>query len=184
MSTQVNAGQARQTESVQAVDVPLLPPEELARRLVAARHLRGIEQTEVGDYMQAEGYGKHDIAKMERCDPSAPPLNRGRRLALSDLLRVPEWWFTADDDDLFPATTGDEPVAALERHMTALFHSLADRLDDNNEILREHLLPFLARQLPHVKDDAPDGHAGGGKPPMSPLGNRGSTPRERRRTSR
>lgn len=131
----------------------LLEPDELARRLISARELRGMEQAEVGDLMKDEGYGKHDVAKMERCDPTAPPLNRGRRIALSEILRVPEWWFTSDEEDLFAPDGREDGVADLDRHMTALYADLMRKLDFIEEVNRDHLLPYLAEQTATPADD-------------------------------
>lgn len=137
-----------------------LDADELARRIVSARELRGIDQAELGEAMKDEGYGKHDIAKMERQDATAPPLNRGRRIALAEILRVPEWWFTADDDEMFdrpePEQGTRDLITQYARERNIQNEDILSRLDDALEILANHLLPYLAEQIATPADDLLD----------------------------
>lgn len=103
----------------------MLDPDELARRIVTARTLRAMSQRDVGLAMRDEGFGLHDIAKLERQDPKAPPLNRVRREALSRVLRVPERWFTAEDAEIFEGQDSAAPAWAIE-----MFDKLDERVDD------------------------------------------------------
>lgn len=80
----------------------VLSSEEIRRRIVAARELIGMSQEDLGALLEQEGYGKHDVGRLERRDPKMP-LTPGRRTALAKHLRVPEAWFTAERDELFPA---------------------------------------------------------------------------------
>jgi transcriptional regulator with XRE-family HTH domain len=84
-----------------------LPPSVLARRVEAARALRGISQKDLGLRLEAEGVGKHDAARVEREDPNAPPMDPARRGALSRVLRLPEWWWLVEDDELTARLAGD-----------------------------------------------------------------------------
>ena len=142
----------------------LLDRDTLARRIVSARELRGMSQNDVGEAMKAEGYGKHDVAKMERLDPSAPPLNRGRRICLAEILGVPEWWFTEADEELFVDRATDlsdhdrrmfEFATGVRDEQRQQHESLVKRLDWVTEVLADHLLPFLAEQMPTPADDLP-----------------------------
>jgi transcriptional regulator with XRE-family HTH domain len=84
-----------------------LAPEVLARRIEAGRALRGISQEDLGAKLKAEGIGKHDAARIERREDDAPPMAPSRRAALSRVLQLPEWWWTATDDEL-TATLSDD----------------------------------------------------------------------------
>lgn len=82
----------------------MLDPEELDRRLKAIRMLRQISQTEMAVMLEAEGFGKHDLGRIERGQMA---LTGARRRELARILRVPESYFTAEDLDevLFAAGT-------------------------------------------------------------------------------
>ena len=64
-----------------------LDPEEVAHRVVAARELRGLKQTDLHEPMEQAGFGKHDLAKIERCDEKVR-LTPGRRAAKNAELRI------------------------------------------------------------------------------------------------
>jgi transcriptional regulator with XRE-family HTH domain len=98
-----------------------LTPEETVRRIVAARKLRGVSQTKVGEALEASGdFGLHDIARIERGEMHLTP---GRRHALSDILSIPEWWFTRSADELFLPAQGD--LARIESKLDGLLDLLA-----------------------------------------------------------
>jgi hypothetical protein len=78
---------------------------ESARRIMAARILRGLERSELADLFAAQGFGWHDVAKLERGDPKMP-LTPARRGKLAEILRVPEWWFTAPEEELWSRGPG------------------------------------------------------------------------------
>lgn len=75
---------------------PVVEGEELGRRLKALRELRGISQVEFGELLAAEGFGKHDIGRVERGGMS---MQGALRREAARLLRVPEDVFLADDVD-------------------------------------------------------------------------------------
>lgn len=90
-----------------------LPTEELKRRIDAARTLRGLKQRELADLLQEDGLGKHDVGRLERGELI---LRRVHLDALMRHLRVPEWWFTANEIELPPqadATITDR-LASIE----------------------------------------------------------------------
>lgn len=105
-----------------------LSADELTNRIVAARVLRGLEQEQVGPLMKEEGYGLHDIPRIERQEPKAPKFHEGRRRALAKVLRVPESWFTAPADAMFPeAKENDElrdQLARMEDAQEDIIHRL------------------------------------------------------------
>jgi hypothetical protein len=92
----------------------VLGPEELARRIRAARELRGIEQTELGLLLAKDGLGKHDAGRIER---GVMTMQTVHRISMSRHLRVPEEWFTEPDVDIIvglrPSGLPTEADAAL-----------------------------------------------------------------------
>jgi transcriptional regulator with XRE-family HTH domain len=117
-----------------------MPPDayEIARRIKAARELRGMDQETLNDRCEELGIGKHDAGRLERPngDPPPPPLTPTRRWALSQALQVPELWWTAETVDEIvygPSieTEGPEPTAEeayeLLRHATAVMRQVARR---------------------------------------------------------
>lgn len=73
----------------------MLDAEELARRLRAARTLRGdMEQTELGALFEADGLGKTDPGRIER---GVIAMQRVHLEAFCRHLRVPEAWLTDPD---------------------------------------------------------------------------------------
>lgn len=75
----------------------------LKQRIDAARTLRGITQVELNKLFDADGLGKHDVGRLERGEL---PLRRIHLDALVRHLRVPEWWFTADEIEFPDAQPG------------------------------------------------------------------------------
>jgi transcriptional regulator with XRE-family HTH domain len=126
---------------VAATLAAMLDGETLARRIAAARELRGMEQAELGRRMESEyGFGKHDAARAERKNPKAPAIGAGRRHALATILGVPEVWFTASDADLFTSIAGSE--APLRSRLGQLEAEVAE--------LRAHML--TDEQIAAVRD--------------------------------
>ena len=102
--------------------MPVLPADELQRRLDAARTLRNLKQAELAELMHADGIGKHDLGKIERGE------KRLRRMHIDSItrhLRIPEFWLTDPDVDVVvglraprrritPAETRDELLRLLD----------------------------------------------------------------------
>ncbi len=131
-----------------------LPPEELRRRIVSARNLRGLSQAEVGKLMEAQGFGKNDIGEIERAEPSARKKARdieftdARRRELAKILDVPEWWFTAPSDELFERPTSQ--LDRVEQQLSGLQAGGRDQLAERVEQLHEMLgalVPLITRQV-------------------------------------
>jgi hypothetical protein len=94
----------------------VLDREAQARRIEAARVLRGLSRNDLSEMFVEEGFGKIDIARLERADPDLR-LTRPRWETLARLLDVPEHWFTADDAELF-----DRPSSQMDRIEARLAH--------------------------------------------------------------
>lgn len=116
----------------------LLSPDEIKRRLDAARTLRGLKQTELAELVQADGLGKHDVGRLER---GAIPLTRALRDALCRHLRVPAGWFTDEDIDFGAVTRDemdlDERVARMEDRLSALIDAQNGLLGRQSDILEQ-----------------------------------------------
>lgn len=101
----------------------MLEPEELKRRIEAARILRGLRQVDLSPLLEADGLGKTDLGRIERGEV---PMRRIHRDALARHLRVPEWWFTVEDVDVLvglqppPRLTPEEGRDLLGRLLTGL----------------------------------------------------------------
>lgn len=98
-----------------------LPQDELKRRIDAARTLRGMTQRELGDRLAEDGFGKHDLGRVERGDPRMP-FNNAILRALCHHLEVPERWFT--DRHL---TFHDHPPAEVDQHLLTEIHALVSQ---------------------------------------------------------
>jgi hypothetical protein len=108
--------------------------ETQARRIEAARVLRGMSRSEASKLFEAEGFGLHDIPRLERADPKLT-LTRPRRETLARLLEVPEHWFTAEDSDLFDMP--DDRLSRIERALTELRASIVALSADSLRRTRE-----------------------------------------------
>lgn len=102
--------------------VTMLTTSELKRRIDAARTLRGLTQEELGQRFADEGFGRHDVGRIER---GRMPLMGARRRTLALVLDVPESWFTDDYLDLagtapWPRTQIDRLEAKLDRLLAVL----------------------------------------------------------------
>jgi transcriptional regulator with XRE-family HTH domain len=131
------------------LDVSPLNPDELARRLVAARELRGLSQEALGERMLAEGFGRHDAARIERGDPRVP-VSPARRRGLAEILQVPEWWFTAET---LTFDGEQNEVTKLLEALDAKVQEILDRVA--GEDLMDEMRDLLERRLP---GDATGGH--------------------------
>jgi hypothetical protein len=118
-----------------------LTPEQLSRRIKSAIVLRGSSQAKVGERMEAAGFGYHDIALIERCDPIRPKFGftPERRYALSGILNVPQRWFSVPDEELF-----ERPVPELVE--------VLDRIERLEEILSAVFLTPLGEETGEPPD--------------------------------
>lgn len=89
-------------------EVVALSTDELNRRIVAARLLRGVSQEDLAARFEADGLGRYDVGRIERGEK---PLDVVRLEALCRHLRVPAYWFTSSDVD---ELVGIKPRAGLE----------------------------------------------------------------------
>jgi hypothetical protein len=98
-----------------------LSPEELARRVRAARAYAGFDtQPELGELMKADGLGVTDPGRLER--PSGkkkpPPLTQARLDSLVKHTGLPAAWFTEELGLSEPAK--DPAIEELRRAVAAL----------------------------------------------------------------
>lgn len=98
--------------------------EELRRRIVAARELRGITQTDLGALFEQDGLGKHDPGRIER---GTMPMQRAHREAFIRHLRVPDAWFTEDDVDVLLGVSAG-PSDLSERELQRAAELIAPQL--------------------------------------------------------
>lgn len=90
-----------------------LAPEELERRIKAARELRGLDQDDLGRLFKADGLGLHDPGRIERANgKDRLDMQRVHLQAFMRHLRMPEWWFTASEIRLT-----EEPPADLSQRL-------------------------------------------------------------------
>ena len=89
----------------------MLSDDELRRRVVAARELRGLTQTELGDLFAEDGLGKHDPGRIER---GTMVMQRAHREAFMHHLRVPRSWFTEGDTDVIVGLKPRRPLSPSE----------------------------------------------------------------------
>lgn len=102
----------------------MLDARTIKERIDAARTLRGLTQTELGDLLHSDGLGKHDVGRIER---GTMTLQAVHRHALCRHLGVPEDWFLEPDlDRLLGIISSDEIRDRLERIETALDDLAAD----------------------------------------------------------
>lgn len=105
----------------------MLDTEELKRRLDALRRLRGLRQEDLAQLVHEDGFGKHDVGRIERGDPTLP-FSPGLRRSIAGHLGVPERWFT--DAELGGLLSPPEPsgpdldIAARLDRMQAILDRL------------------------------------------------------------
>lgn len=101
-----------------------LSKDEIRRRIVAARTLRGMEQTELASLMADDGLGKHDLGKIER---GGMTMQATHRRSIAHHLRMSERWFMEDNIDGLLSDPGDDPDLS----------DLVDILRDHDAFSRE-----------------------------------------------
>lgn len=74
-----------------------LAPDEVGRRIRAARELNGLDQTDLAALLVEQGLGKTDAGRLERGDLVMQSVHRS---ALARALSVPEGWFVLAQDEL------------------------------------------------------------------------------------
>lgn len=84
--------------------VGVLEPQELKRRIDAARRLRGLRQIDLAELLEADGHGKTDVGRLERGELRFSP---SLRRSLAYHLGVSEGWFTAVNVDDVLGRGGD-----------------------------------------------------------------------------
>lgn len=89
----------------------MLSPDEISRRLKAARELRQISQKEMGELFEGDGLNKSDPGRIERMDVA---MRRSHRDAFVRHLRVPERWLTSNSLDELVGLV-EPPETRLER---------------------------------------------------------------------
>ena len=85
------------TGSGGSLDPVAVDKDVLKQRIEAARALRGLTQVQLRERFEEDGLGKHDAARLERGEME---LRRIHLDALMRHLKMPEWWFTADEISL------------------------------------------------------------------------------------
>lgn len=129
----------------------MLAPDELRRRIDAARTLRGMKQTDLAEKMAQDGLGKYDLGRIERGDERLP-FSASHRRSLAHHLRVPEAWFTEPDADTLihePAPELEERIDELTREVRALSASRAPD-EAARAAARDEILRLLAEGPPRI----------------------------------
>lgn len=78
------------------MQVTQLPRDEIARRIRAARELRGKSQAALAALMVDDGLNKHDLGKIER---EKMQMRRAHQDSIQRHLEIPERWLTAESVD-------------------------------------------------------------------------------------
>lgn len=135
----------------------MLDTDEINRRMVAARTLRELSQTDLDALGAADGLGKQELSRVERGEL---PMTRVRREVATRLLRVPANWFTADDvDDILRSEAATLYLSAS--HESALVEAigqLSERFDaverNISQLLEEAPAPAPSGELRRELEDA------------------------------
>lgn len=123
----------------------MLDTDELRRRIVAARALRGVDQTALNGLFVADGLDKHEAARLERGEL---PWTRVRARALAYALRMPERWFTEPNIDvLLSEIASAQPPDAAPPRLPQPGGALGQHLEDHRT-RRE-----ADQQTPHPEEE-------------------------------
>jgi transcriptional regulator with XRE-family HTH domain len=137
-----------------------LKPDEIKRRIEGARILRNISQKEFDRLGHDQGYGRGEMSRVERGDIEYRP---GKHLdVLCRILRVPRWWFTADELDFGRAEDPASPdeIASLLAQQTLILQELkeataAELLARNQaQEATKRLLGVVDEHRPMLRGDA------------------------------
>lgn len=109
----------------------MLEPDELKRRIEAARVLRGLTQAQLAELLVQDGLGKHDLGRIER---GSMAMQRIHRDAIARHLRVPERWLTEPEVDVIvglrpDVATQTDALGLLERALPDLVPGLRQALE-------------------------------------------------------
>lgn len=128
-----------------------LSRQEVVRRLVAARELRGVHQDELGRLFRLDGLGSSNPREIERGNI---PMRAKHIAAAARHLRVPEEWFTADDvtDLMLPPVPAAAPAPAEPVGRDLALERVAQVGARNQELLTT-LLGEVRSLLEAVSDD-------------------------------
>jgi transcriptional regulator with XRE-family HTH domain len=101
-------------------------PDEIGRRIAAARLLRNVSQKEMDELGAADGLGRQELSRVER---GTLPLTRVRIDTLVRNLGVPERWFIEDDTDIVVGLRGDgtSVTGAQLRALTGLVEDAVEK---------------------------------------------------------
>jgi hypothetical protein len=107
-----------------------LKPNEIKRRIHAARLLRDISQKELNQLGQADGFGDVEMGRVERGELEFRP---GKHLdPLCRYLRVPRWWFTEEE-----LSFGPVDIPASPDEVSSLLAQQNELLATQSAILEE-----------------------------------------------
>lgn len=119
-----------------------LPPDELRRRLRAGRELIGISREALGEHLADDGFGKHDVAALERdvgeetTSARSVPFTAGRKRSIARALQLPDSWFTEPDiTKLFrySETEQEEQIEGLRSTVGELHRQLREQQASKEE---------------------------------------------------
>jgi hypothetical protein len=104
-----------------------LARDEIARRIKAARQLRGIKQAELGLLLAQDGLGQEDVGRIEREEMQ---MSRSQRDAITRHLRLPERWLTSEsvDEIVGYGELREPPSSGLISGSAATVEDLLDEL--------------------------------------------------------
>lgn len=118
------------------MDRSVLDPDEISRRIKAARELRGVSQDQLGEMLEADGLGVKDVGRIER---GTMMMSRAQRESITRHLRLPERWLLSESVDEIVGVDLDagqlrERLAELEEQVRLTRSELAA---DAAEVLRQ-----------------------------------------------
>jgi len=92
--------------------------EEQRRRVVAARTLLNIDQAKFNELGHEAGLGKVEAGRVERGEIKT--ITQLHRNVFAQVLKVPDWWFTAERDELIELLATRRAEEMLDRAATEL----------------------------------------------------------------
>lgn len=109
----------------------MLDPDAIRDRIKVARTMRGMSQTALAALLHEEdGWGLHDLGKLERGDNAFPPTS-GRRRAIAYHLQIPESFLTEES----PFADDGRQLDRLEQRLEAVAEEArVDRQDLREQV--------------------------------------------------